>query len=74
VGSRNRAVAAAVVVWALFLSEDPTIATPRSLQFVIELAVWAAAGAALYTAGHAPLAIVFVSVAIASGVLNYVWE
>jgi uncharacterized protein DUF2568 len=68
------AVAAAVVVWALFVSEDPTIAIPRSLQFVIELAVWAAAGAALYAAGHARLAIAFVGVAVASGVLNYIWE
>jgi len=68
------AVAAAVVVWALFVSEEPTIAIPRSLQFVIELAVWAAAGTALYAAGHARLAIAFVGVAVASGVLNYVWE
>jgi hypothetical protein len=68
------AVAAAIVVWALFVSEDPRIAIPRSLQFVIELGVWAAAGLALYAAGHARLAVAFVGVAIASGVLNYVWE
>ena len=68
------AVAAAVVVWALFVSEDPTISIPRSLQFVIELGVWAAAGAALYAAGHARLAMAFLGIAIASGVLNYVWE
>jgi Protein of unknown function (DUF2568) len=68
------AVAAAVVVWALFVSEDPMIAIPRPLQFVIELAVLAAAGAALSAAGHAPLAVAFVGVAVASGVLNYVWE
>ena len=68
------AVAAAVVVWALFVSEDPAISIPRSLQFVIELGVWAAAGAALYAAGHARLAMAFLGIAIASGVLNYVWE
>ena len=67
-------LAAAVVVWALFVSEDPTISLPRSLQFAIELVVWAAAGAALYAAGHARLAIAFVGIATASGVLNYVWE
>jgi uncharacterized protein DUF2568 len=47
-------VAAVAAVWALFVSPQATIELARPLQFVVELAVWTAAGAALYAAGRRP--------------------
>ncbi len=67
-------VATVVVVWTLFIRPDPTIELARPLRFVLELGVWAAAGAALYAAGHARLALAFVAVAVVSGSLNYAWD
>lgn len=68
------AVAAVAAVWGLFVSPKAAIELARPLQFAIELAVWAAAGAALHATGHSRLAVAFVAVAVASGALNYAWE
>ena len=68
------AVAAVIVVWALFISPKATFDLARPLQFALELCVWAAAGAALYASGRRGLALAFVVVAVVSGSLNYVWR
>jgi hypothetical protein len=56
------AVASVIAVWALFVSPKHTIETPKQVSFAIELAVWVAAGGALYATDHAPLALAFVAV------------
>src|ERR687892_659957 len=68
------AVLAAVVVWTLFVSPDPTIELARPIRLIIEFAVWLAAGAALWATGLRTLAIAFVVIALVSGTLNYVWD
>ena len=68
------AVLAAVVVWTLFVSPDPTIELARPIRLIIEFAVWVAAGAALWATGLRPLAIAFVVIALVTGTLNYVWD
>ena len=67
-------ILAVVAVWILFVSPDPRISLARPVRLIIEFAVWAAAGAALYAAGQRGLAIGFVVVAIMSGTANYVWD
>lgn len=68
------AVLALVVVWMLFVSENPAIEIARPLRLGVEFAVWAAAGVALYATGHPLLGLAFVGIAVASGSLNYVLE
>jgi Protein of unknown function (DUF2568) len=60
-----------IVVWALFISPKATVELAGPVRLVLEFAVWAAAGAALSSSGHALLAVAFVVVAVASGSLNY---
>jgi hypothetical protein len=67
-------VAGVIVVWALFVSPNPTIELAMPLRLVIELVVWAAAAAALWAAGQTRLAVIFFVVAVISGVANYVWR
>jgi hypothetical protein len=63
-----------IVVWALFVSPNPTIELARPLRFAIEVAVWAAVGAALAATGRTTLGITFFVVAVVSGALNWVWD
>ena len=65
------APAALIAVWLLFVTPDPVVELARPLQFAIELAVWAAATAALVATGHRTLAVVFAVLAVGSGILNY---
>jgi hypothetical protein len=68
------APALAILVWALFVSEKPTIQIARPLQLVIEFIVFGCAALALAAAGQRTLAIVFAIAAVVSGTLNYVWD
>jgi hypothetical protein len=68
------APAAAVVLWALFVSEKPTVELGRALQLVIEFIVFGAAVLALAAAGQGTIAATFAIVALISGTLNYVWD
>jgi hypothetical protein len=68
------AVSTIVVIWALFISPQPTIELPDALRLGLELAVWTAAGAALYASTGASLGITFLGVAVLSGALNYGWS
>jgi hypothetical protein len=68
------AIAAVSAVWALFVSPKHTVETSKPISFAIELAVWLAAGAALYTTGHEALGLAFAGVSMASGALNYAWR
>jgi hypothetical protein len=61
------APAVAIVVWALFVSENPTVERARPLQLVIKFAVFGAAAAALAATGQRNLAIAF---AVVLGTLN----
>ena len=68
------AIAAVIAVWALFVSPKHTIETSKQVAFAIELAVWLAAAAALYTTGHETLGLAFAAISMASGALNYAWR
>ena len=61
---------AIAVVWWLFVSPKAAVGAPRPVRLVVELAVWTAAGAALWAAGHPALGIQFFSVAVTSGIVN----
>lgn len=65
---------AVAVVWWLFVSPKAAVDTPRTARLAVELAVWAAAAAAFWAAGHATLGIVFFVVAVVSGALNAVLD
>jgi Protein of unknown function (DUF2568) len=67
-------VVAAIVVWSLFVSPNPTIELARPIRLVIEFVVWAAAAAALWATALRALAVVFIVVAVVSGTLNYIWD
>jgi hypothetical protein len=63
-----------IAVWALFVSPKHTIETSKPVSLAVELAVWVAAGAALYATDHIALALAFVAVSVISGLLNYAWR
>jgi hypothetical protein len=64
------AVAAVAVVWGVFLAPKRRLETGRATRLVIELAVWVAAAAALWSAGQPTLAVVLFVVAVATGAIN----
>jgi Protein of unknown function (DUF2568) len=68
------AVIVVAVIWGLFVSPKAAIDVAPPLRFGIELVVWAAAAVALYSAGHALVALAFFAVALVSGGLNYAWR
>jgi hypothetical protein len=65
---------AVAVVWWLFVSPKAAVDAPRPVRLAVELAVWTAAGAALWAAGHPALGVAFFVVAVVSGVLNQIWD
>ena len=63
------------VVWAVFRSEsDAVVEVPTAVRIVIEVAVFAAATAALAAVGRTRLALGFAVVAAINEVLNYVLD
>ena len=68
------AISAVIAVWALFVSPKHTVETSKQISFAIELAVWLAAGAALYSTGQKALGLAFAAISMASGALNYAWR
>jgi Protein of unknown function (DUF2568) len=68
------AVAAVVAVWGAFVAPKRRFDLAAPIRLAIELAVWLAAGAALYGVGHTALAVAFVVLAVVSGVLNHLWQ
>jgi len=62
---------AVAAVWGLFVSPKAKFDLPRPAAFAIELLVWAFAASALFAAGQRVLAIVFATIAVISGTLNY---
>ena len=68
------AVATIVVVWGAFVAPKRRFDLSAPIRFAIELAVWLAAGAALYGVGHTVLAVAFVVLAVVSGALNHRWQ
>ena len=64
---------AVAVAWGLFVSPKAKVALPHPARFAIELMVWTAAAVALVAAGQVALGIVFATVALVSGALNYMW-
>ena len=63
------------VIWGIFRSEsDAIVEVPTAARIVIEVAVFAAATAALAAVGRPRLAIAFAVVAGIYGVLNYTLE
>ena len=65
---------AVAVVWWLFVSPKAAVDAPRPVRLAVELAVWTAAGAALWAAADPTLGIAFFVVAVASGILNAVLD
>ena len=68
------AVAAAVVVWGLYVAPKARYDLAHALRFAVEAVVWAAAAAALVATDHVWLGIAFFVVAVLSGLLNYRWH
>ena len=68
------AVAAVAVVWGLFVAPKRRVDLAPPLRLAVELVVWLAAGAALAATGHPALAVAFVVLAVASGIVNHVWQ
>jgi hypothetical protein len=64
------AVAVVAVVWGTFLAPRRRLAVGLPARLVIELVVWTAAAAALWTAGHPALAVVLFLVAAVTGAIN----
>ena len=64
------AVAAVAVVWGVFLAPRRRLETCLATRLVIELAVWVAAAAALWSAGQPTLAVVLFVVAVVTGAIN----
>jgi hypothetical protein len=62
---------AVAAVWGLFVSPKAKFDLPRAAAFAVELLVWAVAALALFAAGQRVLAIVFVTIAVVSGTLNF---
>jgi hypothetical protein len=60
--------------WGLFVSPKAKVDIPRPARFVVELAVFGSAAAALASTGHRSLAIGFAALAALSGALNYSME
>ena len=57
----------------MFVAPKARVELPRPARFAIELGVWTAAAAGLWSSGHGGLALAFLLVAVASGAVNYVW-
>ena len=68
------AVAAVVIVWALYVAPKARYDLAPQLRLLVEFVVWGAAGAALIAARNAWLGLAFVVVAVVSSVLNYRWD
>jgi Protein of unknown function (DUF2568) len=68
------AVVAVIVVWGAFVAPRRRFDLATPVRLGIELAVWLAAGAALYATAHSALAVAFVILAVVSGALNHVWQ
>ncbi len=66
------AVALVAIVWAVFRSESGApVEVPTAARIVIEVAVFAAAAAALAAVGRIWLAVAFALVAATNEILNY---
>jgi hypothetical protein len=64
------AVAAVAVVWGVFLAPSRRLETALATRLVIELGVWVAAAAALWSAGQPSLAVVLLFIAVVTGAIN----
>jgi hypothetical protein len=67
-------VVAVAVIWGRFVSPKRSVDAPVAVRGAIELAVWIAAALALWSIGHAQLAIAFLVVAVISGAANAIWS
>jgi hypothetical protein len=64
------AVAVVAVVWGVFLAPRRRLEVGLPARIAIELAVWAAAASALWSAGQLTLAVVLFVVAVVTGAIN----
>jgi hypothetical protein len=64
------AVVAVAVVWGMFLAPRRRLETGLATRLVIELGVWIASAAALWSAGQPALAVVLFAVAVVTGAIN----
>jgi len=63
-------VAVVAVVWGVFLAPKRRLEVGLPVRLMIELAVWTAAAAALWSAGRPTLAVVLFIVAVVTGAIN----
>ncbi|NOV01651.1 YrdB family protein [Paenibacillus planticolens] len=64
----------ATVIWGLFLSPKASIPMAQPIPFILELAVFAIAIIALYSAGKPSLAVAFMLIYIVNRTLIYLWH
>ena len=64
------AVAVVAVIWGVFLAPKRQLEAGLTARLVIELAVWVAASAALWSAGQPALAVALFVVAVVTGAIN----
>jgi chromate transport protein ChrA len=62
--------AALMIFWATFLAPRRRVDAPLPLRLLLELAVWAVAACALWSAGRSTLAAVFFVAAVITGAAN----
>jgi len=64
----------AALIWGMFLSPRAAIPVHGIWHLLLEIAVFGAAAAALYAAGHPALSLAFILIAVANRVLMYIWQ
>jgi hypothetical protein len=65
---------AAAILWGLFIAPKASINIDEPLRFIIELAIFASATAALYATGRHSLAFTFVLLYIIHRILMFIWK
>jgi Protein of unknown function (DUF2568). len=64
----------AALVWGTFVSPRAAIPVHGIWHLLLETAVFGAAAAALYAAGHPSLSLAFILIAVTNRVLMYIWH
>ena len=64
----------AALIWVTFVSPRAAIPVHGIWHLLMEIAVFGAAAAALYAAGHPSLSMAFILTAVANRALMYIWQ
>ena len=64
----------AALIWGTFVSPRAAIPVHGIWHLLLEIAVFGAAAAALYAAGHPSLSMAFILIAVTNRVLMFIWQ